>query len=139
MGSKLFVGGLAWGTDDDRLREAFEEFGVIKEAKVINDRETGRSKGFGFVTFDTEAEATAAMSGMDGSNLDGRNIRVNEAEDKRGGGGGGRGPRPSPREPQVERRGGGKGDGNSNSAGGDRPPRRGPPSGGRSGGWGDRD
>ncbi|HGG58187.1 MAG TPA: RNA-binding protein [Nannocystis exedens] len=92
MGNKLFVGGLSWGTDDNGLRAAFENFGPVTEAKVITDRETGRSRGFGFVTFDNADECAVAMKEMDGKELDGRAIRVNEAENKprpRGGGGGG--------------------------------------------------
>lgn len=91
MGNKLFVGGLAWGTDDQGLREAFEGFGEVVEAKVVNDRETGRSRGFGFVTYGDAGAAQRAMQEMDGQMLDGRNIRVNEANDRpaRGGGGGG--------------------------------------------------
>jgi len=125
MGNKLFVGGLAWGTDEDSLRQAFEGFGSVREAKVITDRDTGRSRGFGFVTFESEADAKAAIKSMDGASLDGRNIRVNEAEDRRGGsgsggGGGFRSPRP---EPQIQRRGGGGGW--NNDDGGGRAPRRG--------------
>ena len=82
MGSKLFAGGLAWGTTDMSLRAAFEAFGVVKEAKVIMDRETGRSKGFGFVTFEKAEDARTAMDKMNGASLDGRNIRVNEAEQR---------------------------------------------------------
>lgn len=90
MSSKLFVGGLSWDTDDASLQEAFKSFGTIVEAKVINDRDTGRSRGFGFVTFDSSDAAQKAIGEMDGTELDGRTIRVNEAEDKpRGGGGGG--------------------------------------------------
>jgi cold-inducible RNA-binding protein len=92
---KLFCGGLAWATDDDSLRAAFEEFGTVTEAKVIQDRQTGRSRGFGFVTFENNEEGQAAIEKMDGARLDGRNIRVNEAQDRPqrsgGGGGGGRG------------------------------------------------
>jgi RNA recognition motif-containing protein len=95
MSKKLFVGGLSWGTTDDGLHQAFAQFGEIVEAKVITDRETGRSRGFGFVTFANDDGATKAISEMDGTELDGRTIKVNEAEDKgpRGGGGGGRGGR----------------------------------------------
>ena len=91
MSKKLFVGGLSWGTNDDGLREAFERFGSIHEAKVILDRETGRSRGFGFVTFDNDDDAMGAMSEMDGQDLDGRSIKVNEAQERapRSGGGGG--------------------------------------------------
>ena len=94
--NKLFVGGLSWDTDDAGLRTAFERFGPIVESKVITDRDTGRSRGFGFVTFDAPADAQTAIGEMDGADLDGRQIRVNEAEDKQrggGGGGGGRGGR----------------------------------------------
>ncbi len=79
---KLFVGGLSWGTTDDGLHSAFSQFGEIVEAKVITDRETGRSRGFGFVAFANNEGATRAVSEMDGSELDGRTIKVNEAEDK---------------------------------------------------------
>ena len=93
MGTKLFVGGLAWATTDEGLAEAFSNFGEIVEAKVITDRETGRSRGFGFVTFTDDSSTTEAMSQMDGTELDGRTIRVNEANERppRGGGGGGGG------------------------------------------------
>jgi cold-inducible RNA-binding protein len=94
MSKKLFVGGLSWGTTDDGLHGAFSPFGEIVEAKVITDRETGRSRGFGFVTFADDEGATKAIAEMDGTELDGRTIKVNEAEDKparSGGGGGGRG------------------------------------------------
>lgn len=91
MSKKLFVGGLAWATDDDGLRQAFEAYGEVTDAKVINDRETGRSRGFGFVTFADDNAGQTAMSEMDGKPLDGRTIRVNEANDRRSGGGGGGG------------------------------------------------
>jgi RNA recognition motif-containing protein len=92
---KLFVGGLNWKTSDEGLLEAFERFGEISEAKVIMDRETGRSRGFGFVTFVDDAAAEEAKNEMDGADLEGRAIKVNEAEQKppRSGGGGGGGPR----------------------------------------------
>ena len=83
MGNKLFVGGLAWATTDESLRTAFEQFGEVSEAKVITDRETGRSRGFGFVTLSTDEEAQAAQEAMDGSDLDGRTVRVNEAHEPR--------------------------------------------------------
>ncbi len=89
MGKKLFVGGLAWATTDDGLRQAFSDFGDVTDAKVITDRDTGRSRGFGFVSFATEDSATNAMNEMNGSTLDGRTLNVNEAQDRRGGGGGG--------------------------------------------------
>jgi RNA recognition motif-containing protein len=95
MSNKLFVGGLSWGTTDDTLREAFERFGEVTEARVVMDRETGRSRGFGFVSFASAADAEAATA-MDNQPIDGRNVRVNEAQDRpqgdrgpRGGGGGG--------------------------------------------------
>jgi hypothetical protein len=95
MSKKLFVGGLSWGTTDDGLHQAFERFGEIVEAKVITDRETGRSRGFGFVSFTNDESAINAASEMNGAMLDGRTIRVNEAENQapkqRGGGGGGGG------------------------------------------------
>ena len=111
---KLFVGGLSWNTTDDGLRDVFSRFGTVAEAKVIKDRETGRSRGFGFVTFDNSEEADKAMADMDGKDLDGRTIRVNEAEDKGGGGGGGR------RGPGG---GGGGGGGGRGGMGGGRGPR----------------
>ena len=95
MSKKLFVGGLSWGTTDVGLRQAFEQFGEIDEVKVITDRETGRSRGFGFITFSDDGSAQTAIGEMDGTELDGRTLRVNEAEEKRprdhGGGGGGGG------------------------------------------------
>jgi cold-inducible RNA-binding protein len=96
VSKKLFVGGLSWGTTDEGLHGAFSRFGEIVEAKVITDRETGRSRGFGFVTFANDEGATNAVNEMNGTELDGRTIKVNEAEDKgfrggRGGGGGGGG------------------------------------------------
>lgn len=89
--SKVFVGGLAWATDDQSLKEAFSPYGEVHEARVIMDRETGRSRGFGFVTFgDTEA-ASAAVQAMDQRELHGRMVRVNYANDRPQGGGGFRG------------------------------------------------
>jgi RNA recognition motif-containing protein len=93
MGTKVFVGGLAWATTSESLRAAFESCGTIVEAKVVDDRETGRSRGFGFVTFSDDAGCKRAIETMNGQMLDGRSLRVNEAENKprSGGGGGGRG------------------------------------------------
>ncbi|HEY8431185.1 MAG TPA: RNA-binding protein [Sandaracinaceae bacterium] len=101
MSKKLFVGGLSWGTTDQGLREAFERFGEVLEAKVVTDRETGRSRGFGFVTFADGQAAGEAIAEMDGTELDGRSINVNEARERaprngggyRGAGGGSRGGR----------------------------------------------
>ncbi len=93
MSKKLFVGGLSWGTTDEGLHEAFARFGEIVEAKVITDRETGRSRGFGFVTFARDEDAQTAISKMNGTSLDGRTITVNEAQEKtprQGSRGGGR-------------------------------------------------
>jgi RNA recognition motif-containing protein len=78
--TRLFVGGLSWDTTSDTLRAAFAKFGPVSEATVITDRATGRSRGFGFVTFDDTVAATAALKGMNGAELDGRNIKVNPAE-----------------------------------------------------------
>lgn len=89
MTRKLFVGGIAWATTNDGLREAFERFGEVEDARIITDRDTGRSRGFGFVTFSEEAAAQTAMQEMDGEELDGRRLRVNEANERRRGGGGG--------------------------------------------------
>ena len=93
MQNKLFVGGLSWNTDNAGLENAFSSFGAIQEAKVITDRETGRSRGFGFVTFANAEDAEKALS-QDGTELDGRNIKVSIAQDReRSGGGGGGGGR----------------------------------------------
>ena len=90
MSKKLYVGSLSWDTTDEGLKKAFSTFGEVTEAKVITDRDTGRSRGFGFVTFANNEEAKAAIAGMDGKDLDGRTMKVNEAQDKgpREGGGG---------------------------------------------------
>ena len=95
MGNKLYVGSLSWNTDDSGLKAAFEQYGEVTEAKVITDRDSGRSRGFGFVTFADSESASAAIEGMNGADLDGRTLKVNEAQERaprRGGGGrGGRG------------------------------------------------
>jgi RNA recognition motif-containing protein len=83
---KLFVGGLPWGVNDDRLNDLFLPYGKIKSARVCLDRDTGKSRGFGFVEFDSEDTARLAMDGMDGAKIDGRAIRVSEAEERRSGG-----------------------------------------------------
>uniref|UniRef100_A0A5B7BLS0 RRM domain-containing protein n=2 Tax=Davidia involucrata TaxID=16924 RepID=A0A5B7BLS0_DAVIN len=88
---RCFVGGLAWATDDQSLERAFSQFGDIIDSKIINDRETGRSRGFGFVTFKDEQSMRDAIEGMNGRDLDGRNITVNEAQSRGSGGGGGGG------------------------------------------------
>lgn len=79
MAKKLFVGNLSWGIDNAGLEEAFAQFGAIDEAVVITDRATGRSKGFGFVTFSDDAAADAAVAEMNEKDLDGRPLTVNEA------------------------------------------------------------
>eukprot|EP00002_Diphylleia_rotans_P007451 TRINITY_DN169_c0_g1_i6.p1 TRINITY_DN169_c0_g1~~TRINITY_DN169_c0_g1_i6.p1 ORF type:complete len:159 (-),score=20.27 TRINITY_DN169_c0_g1_i6:967-1443(-) len=91
MSTKLFVGGLSWNTTDDSLREAFARFGDVTEARVVTDRETGRSRGFGFVSFSTADEANEARGQMHEQELDGRQIRVDSAGDREGGREGGRG------------------------------------------------
>ncbi|KAH6820658.1 glycine-rich RNA-binding protein 3 [Perilla frutescens var. hirtella] len=88
--SKLFIGGLSFNTDDRSLKQAFNEYGEVSEARVIMDRETGRSRGFGFVTYSSIDEATAAIQALNEQELDGRRIRVDYANDRvRGYGGGG--------------------------------------------------
>ena len=79
MERKLYVGNLSYSMQDDELREAFEEFGAVVSANIVIDHETGRSRGFGFVEMSSEDEAAAAIEGMDGIQLDGRTIRVDEA------------------------------------------------------------
>ncbi|KAK3149703.1 hypothetical protein QOZ80_3AG0221160 [Eleusine coracana subsp. coracana] len=86
---RCFVGGLAWATDDRSLEQAFSQYGEVLDSKIINDRETGRSRGFGFVTFSTEQSMLDAIENMNGKELDGRNITVNQAQSRGSGGGGG--------------------------------------------------
>uniref|UniRef100_A0A453GAL2 RRM domain-containing protein n=1 Tax=Aegilops tauschii subsp. strangulata TaxID=200361 RepID=A0A453GAL2_AEGTS len=75
--SQFYLSGLAWATDDHSLKEAFQCFGEVVEARVITDRETGRSRGFGFVSFASGEDAKSAAENMDGKELAGRNVRVN--------------------------------------------------------------
>ena len=95
MAKKVYVGNLSYGTTDSDLRTMFEEFGSVESAQVIMDRETGRSKGFGFVEMGSQQEAEAAIKALNGKDMDGRALTVNEAKPRedRGGrsGGGGRG------------------------------------------------
>jgi cold-inducible RNA-binding protein len=84
MSAKVFVGGLAWATNDDSLRQAFEPYGEIESAQVVIHRDTGKSKGFGFVVFATKDDAEAAIAKMNGADLDGRNIRCDLATPKSG-------------------------------------------------------
>ena len=89
---KIYVGNLPFTSTDDDVRQLFGQYGEVHSVALINDRETGRPRGFGFVEMDDSA-ATAAISALDGYELEGRNLRVNEAQDRprRGGGGRGRG------------------------------------------------
>lgn len=91
--NKIYVGNLAYTTDEETIREAFGAFGQIESVALIKDRETGRPKGFGFITFDSDQAAQDALE-LNGKELDGRSIKVNiakERESRSGGGGGGRG------------------------------------------------
>jgi cold-inducible RNA-binding protein len=96
MGKKLYVGNLAYRVADGDLQQMFEAFGTVQSAQVIMDRDTGRSKGFGFVEMGSDQEAQAAITGLNGKDMEGRALTVNEARPKteggggRGGGGGGR-------------------------------------------------
>jgi RNA recognition motif-containing protein len=101
MNKRLYVGNLAFNTTEDMIRDAFTAFGGVADVRLILDRETGRSRGFAFVEMDTDDAAREAIQGMNGAMLDGRPLRVNEAEERQrpshdfggggGGGGGGRG------------------------------------------------
>jgi RNA recognition motif-containing protein len=93
MNTRLYVGNLSFNTTADGVRTAFQQFGTVSDVHLVSDRETGRSRGFAFVTMGTPEEAAKAIEGMDGKTLDGRPLRVNEAEQRqaRGGGGGGGG------------------------------------------------
>ncbi len=110
MNTRLYVGNLSFNTTADGVRTAFQQFGTVSDVHLVSDRETGRSRGFAFVTMGTPEEAAKAIEGMDGQTLDGRPLRVNEAEQRqqRGGGGGG-----------GSYRGGGGGGGYRGGGGGD--------------------
>ncbi len=99
MGNKLYVGNLPYTVRDNDLQQAFGEFGLVTSAKVMMERDTGRSKGFGFVEMGSEAEAQAAVEGMNGQSLGGRSLVVNEARPM------------EPRPPRSGGFGGGRGDG----------------------------
>lgn len=91
--NRLYVGNLSWNSDEDSLMRAFSPYGNVQEATIITDRDTGRSRGFGFVTMSSDDEAAQAVEAMNGQSLDGRPLRVNVAEARKprnGGGGGGR-------------------------------------------------
>ncbi len=79
----IYVGNLSFNSNDESLRNAFAEFGNVASAKVVMDRETDRSRGFGFVEMDSSDEASAAIKALDGAELDGRNLRVNEANPRK--------------------------------------------------------
>ncbi|KAF9289371.1 hypothetical protein BGZ68_009485 [Mortierella alpina] len=90
--AKLFIGGLSWNTTDVSLRQGFEEFGQVEDAVVVKDRETGRSRGFGFVTFSNDTEAQSAIDNLNEREFDGRTIKVDRASERAPGGArGGRG------------------------------------------------
>src|SRR6185369_4692980 len=91
MGNRLYVGNLSYSASTDSLRQAFEEIGEVTDVHIAMDRDSGRSRGFGFVTMATSELAAEAINRMNGANLDGRALRVNEAEERKGGGGGGGG------------------------------------------------
>ena len=91
MGKKLYVGNLSYGVTDGELQQMFEPHGTVQSAQVIMDRDTGRSKGFGFVEMGSDQEAQAAIAALNGQEVDGRALTVNEARPKPEGGGGGRG------------------------------------------------
>jgi RNA recognition motif-containing protein len=91
MGNRLYVGNLSFEENNDTVREAFTPFGEVTDVHVVSDRETGRSRGFGFVTMGTADAAAKAISEMNGVTLNGRALKVNEAEERQGGGGGGGG------------------------------------------------
>jgi hypothetical protein len=134
MGNKLYVGNLPYSVRDDDLQQAFSAFGQVTSAKVMMERDTGRSKGFGFVEMGSDAEAQAAIEGMHGQALGGRNVVVNEARPMeprppRSGGGGFGGPR---------REGGGYGGGGGGGYGGGRREGGGGYGGGEGGGGGFR-
>jgi cold-inducible RNA-binding protein len=91
MGNKLYVGNLGYGLGDSDLEKLFTTYGSVRSAQVIKDRDTGRSKGFGFVEMGSDQEAQAAITALNGKEIEGRTLVVNEARPKEGGGGGGRG------------------------------------------------
>src|SRR3954462_9536025 len=85
MNTRLYVGNLSFNTNADGVRTAFQEFGTVSDVHLVSDRGTGRSRGFAFVTMGTPEEAAKSIEGMDGKTLDGRPLRVNEAEQRRSG------------------------------------------------------
>jgi cold-inducible RNA-binding protein len=109
METRLYVGGLSYNTDEEQLRTYFSQAGTVRSAQVITDRDTGRSKGFGFVEMSSQGEMDKAIQMFNGKELDGRTLTVNQAKprEERGGGGGG-----------GDRRGGGGGDRRGGGGGG---------------------
>lgn len=91
MGKRLYVGNLSYGVDSAQLQELFSQYGVVSDSHVVRHRDTGRSRGFGFVTMDNDEEALAAIDALNEQEHDGRALRVNEARPREGGGGGGGG------------------------------------------------
>jgi cold-inducible RNA-binding protein len=92
MGTRLYVGNLSFNTTEEALRQAFEQGGhKVVEVKIVTDRDSGQPRGFGFVEMATPADAQAVMTALDGQQLDGRALKVNEAQERSGGGGGGGG------------------------------------------------
>jgi RNA recognition motif-containing protein len=91
MSKNIYVGNLNFATTEAELEQMFAEFGTVQSAKVITDRETGRSRGFGFVEMENEADGDAAIEAMNGKEIEGRSLTVNEARPRTGGGGGGGG------------------------------------------------
>lgn len=129
---KLYVGNLSFSTSEDRLREIFSAHGEVTSASIVMDRETGRPRGFGFIEMADDAQAKAAIAALNGQNVDGRDLTVNEARPRedRGGGGGGRGFSGGGSGGGRGFGGGGGGGGGGRGFGGG--------GGGRSGGGGDR-
>jgi RNA recognition motif-containing protein len=91
MGTRIYVGNLSFNSSADTIRSTFAEFGEVSDVHVVMDRETGRPRGFAFVTMGTEEAAQKAIQGANGLMVDGRPLRVNEAQERQGGGGGGGG------------------------------------------------
>ena len=118
MAQKLYVGNLAFSMTSEELGEIFGEHGKVVSAKVITERETGRSRGFGFVEYDTPTAGEAAIRELNGKNIGGRPLVVREAEDRREGGGGGGGPRGGGGGGFGGNRGGGGGGGGYGGGGG---------------------
>ena len=79
----IYVGNLSWGMSDDELQKTFEEYGAVDSARIITDRDTGRSRGFGFVEMPDDGEASAALEALNGHEIDGRVLKVNEAKPRR--------------------------------------------------------